>query len=123
MRWGGGAGKIDAINNACNSDYACYKAAYNNVGDIPSGIIDCCNNGNATSAIEGICYYATETNLFTKDPTCPISAPISVLAAADSGSEDLINKDEVSSALEDFLTDLEHEIYKLVKELAKNKKD
>jgi hypothetical protein len=33
----------------------------------------------------------------------------------------LINKDEV--ALGDFLIDLAHELYKLVKELAKNKKD
>ena len=41
---------------------------------------------------------------------------------ANSGS-DLINKDEVGLALGDFLIDLAHELFKLVKELAKNKKD
>ena len=118
-------GEINTINNACNSDYACWYAATGScccgrcekVGDIPSGIIGCCNTGTATNASEGICYKANETTLFTKDPTCSV-APVSVPATADSGS-DLINKeDEV-----EFLTDLEHEIYKLVKELAKNKKD
>ena len=115
-------GNINTIDNACNSDYACYKAAGKNVGDIPSGIIGCCNTGNATSPTQGICYQTNETTLFTQDPTCPVSAPISVSATADSGpGSDLINKDEV--ALDEFLLDLEHEIYNLVKELAKNKKD
>ena len=114
-------GVILTIDNACNSDYACFKAAYYNVGDIPSGIIGCCNTGNATSASEGICYRANETTLFTQDSTCNASSA-SVSATADSGS-DLINKDEVGLALGDFLTDLAHELYKLVKELAKNKKD
>ena len=90
------------------------------IGDIPSGIIGCCNTGNATSKSEGICYRANETSLFTQDQTCSASAPVSVSATADSGS-DLINKDEVG--LGDFLLDLAHELYKLVKELAKNKKD
>jgi len=110
---------ILTIGNACNSDYACFRAAYFNVGDIPSGIIGCCNTGNATFRSEGICYKANETTLFTQDPTC-IIAPVSVSATADSGS-DLVNKDEI--ALGDFLIDLAHELYKLVKELAKNKKD
>jgi len=115
-------GDILTIDNACNSDYACYYAGNNNVGvgDIPSGIIECCNIGNATSSSEGICYKADETTLFTQDQTCSASAPVSVSAMADSGS-DLINKDEV--ALGDFLTDLAYELYKLVKELTKNKKD
>ena len=120
-------GEIYTIDNACNSGFACYLAAAgprpirsrDAVGDIPLGINGCCNTGNATSASEGICYQANETTLFTQDSTCGI-APVSVSATADSGS-DLINKDEV--ALGDFLSDLAHELYKLVKELAKNKKD
>jgi len=112
-----GAREINTINNACNSGFACFKAAYFNVGDIPSGIIGCCNTGTATSASQGICYKANETTLSTQDDTCS-SAPVSVSATADS---DLINKDEI--ALGDFLLDLAHELYKLVKELAKNKKD
>ena len=124
-------GEINTIDNACNSDYACYNAARSNVGgfispnlnvgDIPSGIVGCCNTGNATSASDGICFQANETTLSTQNPTCTI-ASVSVLATADSDS-DLINKDEVELALGDFLTDLAHELYKHVKELAKNKKD
>ena len=94
---------------------------HRNVGDIPSGTIGCCNTGNATDQSEGICYQASETTLFTQDPTCSI-APVSVSATADSVT-DLIDKDEVGLALGDFLIDLAHELYKLVKELAKNKKD
>jgi len=112
-----GAREINTINNACNSGFACFKAAYFNVGDIPSGIIGCCNTGTATSASQGICYKANEITLSTQDDTCS-SAPVSVSATADS---DLINKDEI--ALGDFLLDLAHELYKLVSELAKNKKD
>jgi len=112
---------ILTINDACNSDYACARAALSNVGDIPSGIIGCCNTGNATAESDGICYKANEATLVDKDPTCSnSSAPVSVSATVDSGS-DMINKDEV--ALGDFLIDLAHELYKLVKELAKNKKD
>jgi hypothetical protein len=112
---------INTIDNACNSDFACAYAAFYDVGDIPSGINGCCNTGNATSRSEGICFRANETTLFTQDSTCPVSAPISVSATADSGS-DLINKDD-EVALDDFLSELEHEIYNLVEELAKNKKD
>ena len=92
-------------------------------GVIPSGIIGCCNTGSATSASDGICSYVnSDGSLSSKDNTCPVSAPISVSATADSDSgSDLINKEEV--ALDDFLSELEHEIYNLVKELAKNKND
>ena len=108
-------GVILTIDNACNFDGACFKAASRDVGDIPSGIINCCNTGS------DICYRANETTLFTQDSTCNASSA-SVSATADSVT-DLINKDEVGLALGDFLTDLAHELYKLVKELAKNKKD
>ena len=125
---GADGGEILTIDNSCNSDFACYlaagarrlsQAAYN-AGDITSGIIGCCNTGNATFKSEGICYKANETTLFTQDPTCS-SAPVSVSATADSVTDYLINKDEI--ALGDFLIDLAHELYNLVKELAKNKKD
>ena len=120
--------------DSCNSDYACFAAAVN--GDIPSGIIGCCNtaptptptpssrrhlSGGFSDPGQGICYLANEATLFTQDSTCS-SAPVSVSATDDSGS-DLIDKGEVALDLDDFLSDLEHEIYKLVKELAKNKKD
>ena len=113
--------EINTINASCNSDFACAYAASFNVGGIPSGINGCCNTGNATSASEGICYFANETTLFVQDPAC--IAPVSVSATADSGGSDSINDDSVPLALGDFLTDLAHELYKLVKELAKNKKE
>ena len=114
--------EIFKIEDACNSEYACYYAAYG--GNITSpGIIGCCNTGNATAPSEGICYKATGATLNISDPTC--SASVSVSVTADS---DLINTDEDEDEkkvvdLGEFLTDLAHELFKIVKELTKIKKN